>query len=94
MKKFIASRISRNNTLFPPEITLLDDVIIIKCPGFFSGQSTSIPYDNISYLNSTTPLIGFSTLSIFVHGVEITIHGFTKSEVNEIKKTITEKQTS
>ena len=93
MRKYTASRISANNTLFPPQIILDNENVIIKCPGFFSGKTTSIPYDNISYVSTVTPLIGFSTLSFIVHGEKVVIHGFTKSEVREIERIIAQKQT-
>ena len=92
MKKFTASRISANNAIFPPQIILDEENVIVKCPGLFSGKTTSIPYDNISYVSAVTPLVGFSTLSFVVHGEEVEIHGFTKSEVREIERIITKKQ--
>lgn len=94
MKKFTASRISRDNALFPPQIILEEDNVIVKCPGLFTGQSMSIPYDNISYVSAITPIIGFSTISFIVHGEEVSIHGFTKSEVKEIEKEIAKKRVS
>lgn len=94
MRKFTASRISKDNALFPPQIILDEDNVIVKCPGLFLGKSTSIPYDNISYVSAVTPIIGFSTISFIVHGEEVTIHGFTKSEVKEIEKEIAKKRVS
>ena len=91
--KYTASRISQDNALFPPQIILEDDGATIKCPGLFSGRSTVVTYDKISHISVKTPLIGFSTISFFVHGEEVSVHGFTKSEVNDIKRIITQKQT-
>ena len=92
IKKFTASRISQDNALFPPQIILEDDRVTIKCPGFFSGRSTVVSYDNISHISVKTPLIGFSTISFFIHGEEVCVHGFTQSEVKYIKRTIIQKQ--
>jgi hypothetical protein len=91
-RKFVASRISRDNAVFPPQIILADDCVIVKCPGLFSGTTTSIPYDSISHMEVTTPLIGFSTISFYAYGEEISIHGFTKSEANQINRTIIQKK--
>lgn len=91
-RKFIASRISKENVLFPPQIILEDTHVTVKCPGLFSGRSTVIPYDNISHISITTPLVGFSTISFFAFGEEIRIHGFTRADANEIKRLIGQKQ--
>ena len=93
MKKFTASRVSQDNALFPPQIILEDDGVTIKCPGLFSGRSTVVSYDKISHISIKTPLIGFSTISFFIHGEEVSVHGFTQSEAKEIKIIITQKQT-
>lgn len=93
-RKFTASRISKDNVVFPPQIILEDNCVTIKCPGLFSGRSTAIAYENISHITILTPLVGFSTISFFAFGEELCIHGFTKSEANEIKRVITQMQTS
>ncbi len=87
-RKFVASRISKENVLFPPQIILEDTHVTVKCPGLFSGRSTVIPYDNISHISILSPLVGFSTISFFAFGEEIRIHGFTRSDANEIKRLI------
>lgn len=92
-RKFTASRISRDNVVFPPQIILEDNCITVKCPGLFSGRSTAIAYENISHISILTPLVGFSTISFFAFGEELRIHGFTKAEANEIKRIITQLQT-
>lgn len=91
-RKFTASRISRDNALFPPQIILEDNCVTIKCPGLFSGRSTAISYENISHISILTPLVGFSTISFFAFGEEVCIHGFTKAEAHEMKRLISEKQ--
>lgn len=91
-RKFVASRISRDNVLFPPQIILEDDCITVKCPGLFSGTTTSIPYDSISHVTVRTPLVGFSTIYFYAFGEEVSIHGFTRSEANEINRVIARKK--
>lgn len=92
-KKFTASRISRDNVVFPPQIILDESCVTIKCPGLFSGKSTAIAYENISHITILSPIVGFSTISFFAFGEELRIHGFTKAEANEIKRLITQMQT-
>lgn len=92
-RRFTASRISRDNALFPPQIILEDNCVTIKCPGLFSGRSTAISYENISHISILTPLVGFSTISFFAFGEEVCIHGFTKAEAHEMKRLISQKQT-
>lgn len=89
---YIASRISKDNVFFPPKIILEDDCVTVKCPGLFSGRSTSITYDNVSHISILTPLVGFSSISFFAFGEEILIHGFTKAEADEIKRIISQNQ--
>lgn len=91
-KKYCASRISRDNILFPPQIILENTGVTIKCPDLFSGRITRIAYDKISHIRIFTPLIGFSSISFFTFGEEICINGFTKAEANEIKQIITNQQ--
>ena len=91
-KKFTASRISRDNVLFPPEIILEDEYLTLNYPGLFASRCTNIPYENISHISSVTPLIGFTTLSFYAFGKEVRIHGFTVAEVKEIKRFIASKQ--
>jgi len=85
-KKYIASRGSSGNVLFPAEIHLEDNEIMVKFPGFFSGKSRNIFYHQIEGVNIETPLIGFSTITFVVGGEKLTGHGFKKSEVQEIKQ--------
>lgn len=91
-KKYCASRFSRDNILFPPQIILEETGITIKRPELFSDRITSIAYDMISHIHVFTPLIGFSSISFFTFGEEICINGFTKTEANEIKQIITTQQ--
>lgn len=86
--KYIASRLSEGNKLFPAEIITEDSGITIKIPGFFSGDTTSIAYESISAVEVDTPLISFSTIRFYHSGNKIEAHGFSKSDVQEIKDQI------
>jgi hypothetical protein len=70
--KYVASRLSEGNKLFPAEIITEENGITIKIPGLFSGDTT-------------TPLIGYSTIRFYHSGNKVEAHGFSKSDVNEIK---------
>lgn len=85
-KFFIASRISEGNKLFPAEIHIEDNEIMLKIPGFFSGKSRHIVYQQIEGVNIDTPMIGYSTITFVVGGEKIVAHGFTESEAQEIKQ--------
>lgn len=87
-KVYTASRLSWNNTLFPPQIIMEENGLYVRCPGLFSGTKTYIPYENISCINTETPLVGYSTISFFAQGTEIVIHGFLAREAKAIKHRI------
>jgi hypothetical protein len=86
--KYTASRLSEGNKLFPAEIITEDNGITIKIPGLFSGESTTIAYDSISAVEIDTPLIGYSTIRFYHSGNKIEAHGFSKSDVKDIKEYI------
>ena len=86
-----ASRASVGNRLFPAEIHIEETEIMLKFPGFFSGKSRHIVYQQIEGVNIDTPMIGYSTITFVVGGEEIIGHGFTKKEVTEIKEICSEK---
>ena len=90
-KIYQASRVSKGNTLFPAEIHILETEIMLKIPGFFSGKSRHIVYQQIEGVNIDTPMIGYSTITFVVGGEEIVGHGFTKSEAQEIKEICSER---
>ena len=85
-KIYQASRISEGNRLFPAEIHILEREVMLKIPGFFSGKSRHIVYQQIEGVNIDTPMIGYSTITFVVGGEEIVGHGFTQSEAEEIKQ--------
>jgi len=90
-KIYIASRVSEGNRIFPAEIHIEETEIMLKFPGFFSGKSNHIVYQQIEGVNIDTPMIGYSTITFVVGGEKIVGHGFTKSEVQEIKQICSEK---
>ena len=64
---------------------------MLKFPGFFSGKSRHIVYQQIEGVNIDTPMIGYSTITFVVGGEKLVGHGFTESDVNEIKQICSEK---
>ena len=88
--KFIASRLSDGNKIFPPEIKIEDNGISIKVPGLFSNQEQYFAFNQIDSVAVETPLIGYSTISFYAGLNFVKAHGFTKSEVTEIKQIITD----
>lgn len=88
--KFTASRLSEGNKVFPTEITLEENSIEIKTPGLFSGDSKYINYEDITSIEVDSPMIGFATLRLFIAGNKIEVHGFSKSDIKEIRKVIDE----
>jgi len=89
MKTFTASRVSDGNGLFPCKIIIQKGGVTVKVPGIFNNAERFIPFNNISEVSIDTPLIGYSTLKFYTTGVGVVkAHGFTKSEVKEIKQFI------
>ncbi len=86
--KFIASRLSSGNKLFPSEIYLEPTGITIKIPGLFSGETKQFDFNHIASVEIDTPLIGFSSITIFAGGTLMAANGFTKAEVKQIKEGI------
>lgn len=92
MKKYTASRLSEGNRLFPCEILMDDLAVTLKLPGFLKGKETTIPMNRISSVDIETPLVGYSTIIIETTGEgAIKAHGFTKSEVSEMKTSLLSK---
>jgi len=90
-KIYKASRVAEGNRLFPAEIHIEETEIMIKFPSFFSGKSRHLVYQQIEGVNIDTPMIGYSTITFVVGGEKIAGHGFTKSEVKEIKQICSKK---
>lgn len=88
--KFTASRLSEGNKAFPTEIILTENNIEIKKPGVFSGDSKYLNYEDITAIEVDSPMIGFSTIRLFLTGIKVEVHGFSKSDIQEIRKLIDE----
>ena len=89
MQKYIASRLSDGNKLYRSSVVIDERGVTLHAPGFFSGKESTIPFSRISSVDIEVPLIGYSTIRIETTGEgKITVHGFTKSEVREMKETI------
>ncbi len=86
--KFTASRLSSDNKIFPSEIYLEETGITIKIPGLFSGETKHFDFNHIASVEIETPLIGFSSITIFAGGTQMSANGFTKAEVKQIKEGI------
>lgn len=87
-KTFTASRISEGNVLFPPTIIFDDNGVTVRCPFIYSGKSTYIPYSCISSVHIETPIVGFSTISFYAFGTQVSIHGFLRSEAIQMRQII------
>lgn len=86
--KITASRLSEGNKLFPAEIHIEETGLTVKIPGFLGGKSTFLSYSDISSVSLDAPMIGYSTIKFNAHGEKVTAHGFTKSEVKQVKEAI------
>ena len=86
--KFIASRLSEGNKIFPAEILIDESGLEVKIPGFFSGDTKFIGFGHISAVEIESPMIGYSTLAFFHDGNKVTAHGFTREDAKKIKEEI------
>jgi len=93
MKVYQASKLAEGvSKVFPHKITITDNSVTITEPGLFSNKEKTIPFSKIASVNIDSPLIGFSTITIETTGNDsLTINGFTKDEVREMKQTILNK---
>src|SRR5665213_2998631 len=90
--KFTASRLSEGNKIFPAEIYLDSIGVTVRIPGLFSGESKQFDFNHIVSVDINTPMIGFSTITIFAGGTKMSAHGFTKIEVKQIQQGIKDGQ--
>ena len=90
MKVYQASKLAAGvSKVFPHKITITDNSVTITEPGLFSNKEKTIPFSKIASVNIDSPLIGFSTITVETTGNDsLTINGFTKDEVREMKQTI------
>ena len=88
--KFVASRLSKGNKVFPEEIYIEETGIKLRQPGIFSGKTQFISYEHISSVEIDSPMVGYSTLRFFHAGKEVIAHGFTKDDAALIELAIDE----
>lgn len=92
MKEFTASMLSEGNKVFPVKIIISDSNVVIKTPSLFSSKERVIPFNRISSVGTSSPFIGFSSIILETNGESsASIHGFYKSEVEEMKELILKK---
>lgn len=93
MKKFIASRLTSGNRLFPAEVTIGDTSVTLRIPSILSGgKEKTIPFNRISSVDIDCPTIGFSKIVIETTGEgRIESNGFLQAEVKEMKQLILSK---
>lgn len=89
MNKFIASRITEGNRVFPLQIIIDELGVTLINPSVLSGKEKTVPFSRISSVNIESPFVGYSTIIIETTGEgKILGHGFTKSEVRQMKELI------
>ncbi len=92
MKEFTASMWSEGNKVFPTKIIISEKNLVIITPSLFSNKERVIPFTRISSVGTNTPLVGFSSITLETNGESAaSIHGFYKSEVEEMKTLILNK---
>lgn len=92
MNKFKTSRLSSGNFIFPIEVILNSSNLTIKTPNLISRNERVIPFNRVSSVSISTPMIGFSSITIETNGESLVlIHGFYKIEVEKMSKLILNK---
>ena len=81
--KFVASRLSKGNTIFPKQILIRKDTLTIITRGFQEDYTINLLMLRIDDVDIDTPKLGFSTLH-FKGSWIISAHGFTKRQCEEI----------
>lgn len=62
--------------------------LMLKFQDFLKVNRLFFPYSAISSVSVDTPLVGYSTIHFEAQGTYISVHGFTKNEVKQIKESI------
>jgi uncharacterized membrane protein YdbT with pleckstrin-like domain len=90
MKVYQASKLASGvSKVFPHKIIITESSVTLNEPGLFGSKEKTIPFSKIASVNISTPLIGFSSITIETTGNDtLNINGFTKDEVREMKQTI------
>lgn len=92
MEKFTANHLFFRKKSFPSEIHLSDDSLTVKVSGFFEDIPKSFFYEYISSVTVYVPVIGYSTIAFFAGNTRVLAHGFTKSQVSDMKALIEERK--
>lgn len=97
--EFTTSRLSNGNVLFPDKIILTDDGVIVRRPFIYSHKEIYIPYQEVSAITIDTQIVGFASIFIYARGSSISshdavieVHGFLRSEAEQIRRLIIEKR--
>lgn len=95
-KIFVASMLAKGNHVFQASITILDDGIKVRIPGFWRDNETYLSFDEIKGIELTMPswytVLIYSTVQFYARGIRVEAHGFTKSDAQQIKRLIEEGQ--
>jgi len=86
--KFSASRLSEGNKIFPAEIHIEQNGVTVKIPGLFGGDTKFFDFKHIASVDVKAPMIGYSTVTFYAGRTQISAHGFTSSEVKQMKQAI------
>lgn len=94
--KFVASVLAKGNHVFQASITILDDGVKVKIPGFWKDKETYLTFEEIKGIELNTPswysVLTYSTISFFARGIRVEAHGFTTSDAKKIKRYIEDGQ--
>jgi hypothetical protein len=82
--KFVASRLSGGNTIFPKQIIIMNDTLTIITRGHREEFTISLPMLRIDDVDVVSPKLGFSTLHFKGAWKISPVHGFTKRQCEEI----------
>lgn len=81
-KVYTGNRLADGNKVVPPEITLKSDHMIIKEAGI-NGRLIKVAYEDIVEIETNTPLIGFSSITLGYTGAKVTVKTtFSKKEIS------------
>lgn len=86
--RFTVSIFSLGYRFFRPEIFIEPEGLTIKIQYIFSRKTEFFDFNSISNISVNTPLIGFSTITFHAASAKVSVQGFTKRDVRQIKKAI------
>ena len=87
--KFTASRLSRENTLFPDQLEIDASNVSYYKGYFFGHKSTVIPRNNISSVSTNMGIIFADVIIESKGGKRIIAGGFKKDDAKEIVRLLT-----